>query len=61
MKQPDSTLDVYAATRFVRKKLNEAASSLEMIEKIALESGEDALAEKIGFAIAAISDAESHL
>lgn len=61
MKKAAFTMDADAAAQFVRKKMNEAALSLEMIEKIALEAGEDELAEKISYAIAAISDAESHI
>ena len=54
-------LDTNAAAQFLRKKLDEADQALRMVEKIALEAGEDELAEKIGYAITAISDAESYL
>jgi len=55
------TLDTDAAARFLRKKLNEADAALRMVEKIALDAGEDGLAEKVGYAITAVSDAESYL
>lgn len=54
-------VDPVGGRLFIKRKLNQADDALRTVEKIALELGDDKLAEKVGFAIAALSDAESYM